>query len=239
MCGRTARTVRRAGTGNGTLRRHRASPRPNHASWRGNHGTTWTALSKVRGKHGPACRVTRRVVWAICRVARMNLTSESTASLSRVGVVILVSVVSSSCHIRAYQHLAGKATPGEPARVGVNLTCVAVEECVEDRLARDAIRAQPVQVRARKPCRGNKFRSRVQRITVTVQPIEQGLLQRIGSGTLISGIRSGRSTDADGLTFVVQLHLLSRFDRRHRGECATVGYSTVTDLARLRGLSMS
>jgi hypothetical protein len=29
VCGRTARTVRRAGTGNGTLRRHRASPRPN------------------------------------------------------------------------------------------------------------------------------------------------------------------------------------------------------------------
>ena len=29
MCGRTARTVRRAGTGNGTPPRHRASPRPN------------------------------------------------------------------------------------------------------------------------------------------------------------------------------------------------------------------
>ncbi len=127
-----------------------------------------------------------------------------------------------------------ETTLGEPARVRVNLTCVAVEECVEDRRARDAIRAQPVQVRVRKPCRGNKFRSRAQRITVTVQPIER-VLRRIGSGTSISGIRSGRSTDAVGLTLVVQLHLLSKFGRRHRAECATVGYSTVTDLARLRG----
>jgi hypothetical protein len=38
VCGRTARTVRRAGTGNGTLRRHRASPRPNQPRKQGYGG---------------------------------------------------------------------------------------------------------------------------------------------------------------------------------------------------------
>jgi hypothetical protein len=69
-----------------------------------------------------------------------------------------------------------------------------MEDCVDDRDARDAVCAEPVQAETPLP----------QRIAVTAQ---QRPLWRDRQGTLVAGVRYGGSTDADGLTFVNQLHL--------------------------------
>jgi hypothetical protein len=69
-----------------------------------------------------------------------------------------------------------------------------MEDCVDDRDARDAICAQPVQAETPLP----------RRIAVTAQ---QRPRQRDRQGTLVAGIPYAGSTDADGLTSVNQLHV--------------------------------
>src|SRR6185312_17295240 len=67
---------------------------------------------------------------------------------------------------------------GEPCAVGAHPADIALQARIDDRLACHAERAQPVQNRSRKPCGGGEFRIRVQRIAVTAEAVQQGLLRQ-------------------------------------------------------------
>ena len=86
--------------------------------------------------------------------------------------------------MRARSISPGYDDAGEPRAVGANAADVAVQAGVDDRLARDAVRAQTVQDRPGKPCRRSEFRIGMQWIAVTAQPVQQRLLrQRSADGT--------------------------------------------------------
>jgi hypothetical protein len=95
---------------------------------------------------------------------------------------------------------------GELRAVGPHATYVAVEECVDYRLARDAERAQRVQTETLPPQRlpGRSAADCGHRTTGSALPAGAGS----AAAPRYRGIRSGRSTDADGLTLVVQLTLV-------------------------------
>jgi hypothetical protein len=137
----------------------------------------------------------------MCRLgasyAGTNSTPDSTIASLRLDDVMVAGSRSPS-----FQMLACSVSPGTPhprnVAIGMHPAHVAVEQVVHDRLACDPVGAQAIQDRTRKARRRSEFRIGVQRIAVAAQPVQQGLLRKIGSGTSTPGARSGGETDVDG-----------------------------------------